>query len=285
MANIRSILELTRIEHSVMLVIAVIAAELISGGLPSTAILLLSLITPIFVSMGAFAINDYFDIETDRLNKKNRPLVRGDIKPGEALYVTAASMVIGIIAGFMINIYTAAIAVFFTAIAILYSYRLKEIPMVGNAYVAFAMAIPFLFGNYAVTTRANPAVLVIFSMIFVSGLAREINGTMRDYIGDIKVRKAVTLPSVVGLKKSGYMALTLYIVAIAVSAYLFAFMPPFMGNLVYGVLILIVDIMLLYSGIVFALGRRKLYSRVRNISLGGMALALVSILISAVIYI
>ena len=65
-----------------MLVIAVVAAELLAGGLPATGVLALSLITPIFVSMGSFAINDYFDIGVDRLNrKKNRPLVSGALTP------------------------------------------------------------------------------------------------------------------------------------------------------------------------------------------------------------
>ncbi len=285
MNKIRPILELTRIEHSVMLVIAVIAAELISGGLPGAAVLILSLITPVFISMGAFAINDYFDIGADRANRRLRPLVRGDLKPMDAVYVTVASMAIGIAASALINVYCVAIAVFFAAVSLLYSYRLKELPMVGNAYVAFAMAIPFIFGDYAVSSSANPAILVIFSMIFVSGLAREINGTMRDFAGDVKMRRAITLPGVVGLKRSGRMALLLYAIAIIVSAYLFIFMPPFRHNLVYGVLILISDMMLLYSGLVFALGKKRLYDRVRNISLAGMALALVCILISSVLYI
>ncbi|MEM3228556.1 MAG: hypothetical protein QW549_03130, partial [Candidatus Micrarchaeaceae archaeon] len=74
MNKIGAILRLTRIEHSVMLIIAVVAAELIaSRSLPDYFVLALSLITPIFISMASFAINDYFDIETDRLNKKSRP--------------------------------------------------------------------------------------------------------------------------------------------------------------------------------------------------------------------
>ena len=76
MASLSAVLKLTRIEHSVMLAIAVVAAELISGVLPSPGIFVLALIPPIFVSMGAFAVNDYFDIKVDRFNKRyDRPLV------------------------------------------------------------------------------------------------------------------------------------------------------------------------------------------------------------------
>ncbi|MDE1762597.1 MAG: UbiA family prenyltransferase, partial [Candidatus Micrarchaeota archaeon] len=93
MGKFAEILRLTRIEHSIMLVIAVLAAELIAnhGVLPSAPTLAFSLITPIFISMGAFAINDYFDIKVDRANRKNRPLVAGTLRPHEALFIAFAT--------------------------------------------------------------------------------------------------------------------------------------------------------------------------------------------------
>ena len=52
MGKISAVLRLTRIEHSLMLVFAVLAAELITKGLPSANYLALSFITPIFISKG-----------------------------------------------------------------------------------------------------------------------------------------------------------------------------------------------------------------------------------------
>lgn len=283
MKKLDAVLKLTRIEHSIMLIIAVVAAEIISGKLPGPWILLLSIITPVFISMGSFAINDYYDIEVDRANRKNRPLVRGDLRPSDAVYITAASMVIGIAASIAINPYCAVIAVVFAALSILYSYRLKELPAVGNAYIAFSMAIPFIFGNYVVSASANYAVLVIFALIFISGMAREIDGSIRDYAGDLKVRSVRTLPKVIGIYRSACLALLLYAVAIAISAYMFVMVPPFMGNAIYAVLMAAADLMLLYSGIIYTIGLKKKYDLVRNVSLGGMALALVCILVSALL--
>ncbi|MDE1865009.1 MAG: UbiA family prenyltransferase, partial [Candidatus Micrarchaeota archaeon] len=113
MGKLGAILRLTRIEHSIMLVIAVLAAELIAnhGMLPSAPTLAFSLITPIFISMGAFAINDYFDIKVDRANRKVRPLVIGELKPAEALYISVATILIGIASSYFINIYCFAIAI------------------------------------------------------------------------------------------------------------------------------------------------------------------------------
>lgn len=285
MGKISAALRLTRIEHSAMLIIAVVSAELISGKVSSTAIFVLSLITAVFISMGAFAINDYFDIEVDRANKKMRPLVTGELKPVEALWITAASMLIGITASIFINVQCTIIALVFAGLSLIYSYRLKELPAVGNMYVAFSMAVPFIFGNYVVASSVNYAVIALFFLVFAAGVAREINGAIRDYAGDSKARKARTLPKIIGIRSSAYVALLLYLVAVAISFWVFVYVPPFSHNAIYLILILVADFMLVYSGVVFVTGRKKLYDAVRNISLAAMLLALVCILLSELIYI
>jgi geranylgeranylglycerol-phosphate geranylgeranyltransferase len=283
MGRLISVLKLTRIEHSVMLIMAVVAAEILSGGLPGVGALLLSLITPIFLSMGAFAVNDYFDMKVDAENGRMRPLLTGDLKPTDAIHITAVAMAIGILGSLFLNAYCLVIAIIFGALSILYSYRLKELPLVGNACVAFSMAIPFVFGNYVVTSVLRSQIVLIFFLVFMSGLAREIHGTVRDFGGDRK-RKALTLPKVIGLRNSAYLGFALYVIAISLTVYLFLNMPPFEGNPVYAVLILASDIMLFYSGMVYALLKSGSYDMVRNVSLAGMALALVCILISALVY-
>lgn len=284
MPKLSAIMKLTRIEHSLMLIIAVVAAEIIASGLPQLSTLVLSIITAVFVSMGAFAINDYFDVEVDRENKKKRPLVTGDLSMNEALMVTLICISIGIIASVFINIYCLSIALSFGMLSLLYSYKLKEMPLIGNAYVALSMSIPFLFGNYVVSQTIGNAVLYVFLLVFIAGLAREIHGTVRDFKGDAK-RKAVTVPSVIGIRASAWLGFALYMIAIGISAYLFLQVKPFMANAVYAILIAIADIMLLYSGIVFAMGDTRKYNAVRNISLAGMAVALICILASAVLYV
>lgn len=274
-------LRLTRIEHSVMLVIAVVAAEVISGGgLPGLMVFFLSLITPIFVSMGAFAINDYFDIKVDRANKKMRPLVTGEIKPIEAIYITAISMIIGVAASFFINIYCFAIAIFFALMSLLYSYRLKETLLLGNAYIALSMVIPFIFGSYVMNFSPSLAVVIISVIVFASGLAREIHGTIRDYKGDRKMRNVKTLPASIGINGSAWISLLLYIFAILLSVYLFLYVPPFALNPIYAVLVGITDLMLLYVGVGYvARKNQKFYDKTRNISLFAMGLALIAFLL------
>ncbi|MHB1830243.1 MAG: UbiA family prenyltransferase [Candidatus Micrarchaeaceae archaeon] len=284
MGVVASVLRLTRIEHSAMLIIAILSAEILAGGLPGIKLIAFSLVTGVFLSMSAFAINDYFDVDVDRANGRDRPLVKGSLNSDTALFVAVGSMLIGIASSLFINTYCILIAIIFGTLSILYSYKLKEMPLIGNAYVALAMAIPFIFGDYVVSSQIATSIIIVFFLVFLSGLAREIDGTVRDYKGDSR-RGARTLPMVIGKSQSAYIALALYIAAVILSVYLFTNVMPFLGNLLYAVLIAVSDIMILYSGMIFVLGISNRYERVRKISLASMALALVCIFASTLAYI
>jgi len=277
-----AILKLTRIEHSIMLVIAVLAAELIVKGLPNLFVLLMSIITPVFISMASFAINDYFDMEVDKFNKKvQRPLVNGSLKPLDAIYVTAITLVIGIVASAFINLYCFAIALIFGALALLYAYKIKETLFWGNAYIAFSMAIPFIFGNYVVSMSLKQSIILITLLIFFSGLAREIHGTIRDLKGDVKIRNVKTLPRVIGISGAAVLALVFYLIAILISIYLFIYYEPFKLNLIYILPIAVTDIILLYLGIKYIYERsERFYSFARNASLAAMGIALLALLLA-----
>ncbi len=281
--RLMALLRLTRMEHSAMLVIAVLAAEMIAGRLPGAWILILSIVSPVFISMSSFAVNDYFDLEVDRMNNRKRPLVTGDMKPSDAVYITILSMLIGLVASALINWEVFVIALVFGILALLYSYKLKEIAFVGNSYIAFSMAIPFIYGSYVVSSELGNGIILIFCMIFLSGLAREIHGTIRDIEGDSKARKIRSLPGIIGTMASAAIALLLYIIAIAISAYIFFRVAPFKMNLVYALPITITDIMLAYTGIGFLVkSDRRFYDLARNLSLVAMGLALIAILLAPI---
>lgn len=291
MNKLVALLKLTRIEHSAMLAVAVLAGELIvAGHLPNAYVLILSLIVPVFVSMGSFAINDYYDVEVDTLNKKTkRPIVSGAISKKGAMYTATASFLIGVIASAFINYDAFAIAFIFAALAATYSYKLKEMLLVGNIYIAFSMAIPLIFGNYVMSASLSINIVLISLVILFSGMAREIHGMVRDYHGDIKARRIKNLPYYTSLRSSSYAALALYAIAIAISVFMFFFKRPFSYNLIYIIPIAVTDLMLLYVSAVYLKRYRSTkegaFDTARDMSLGAMALALLAYLASSVVYI
>lgn len=280
-----AILRLTRIEHSLMLVIAVFAAELISGGIPQPIALAASFVTPIFISMASFAINDYFDVGVDRANgKEDRPLVSGELRKCDALYVTYASLAIGMFASLLINTYAFFIAVIFGALAMLYSYRLKETLLLGNAYIAFSMAIPFIYGDFVVSEHLLYSIALVSLMIFLSGIAREVHGTVRDYEGDRR-RRVLSLPRLIGKRGASAVAAALYAIAIAISVYLFLDIAPFAHNIAYALPVALVDLLLAYVSVGYLVRKSASFYRLaRNLSLAAMGLALVAILIAPLTY-
>ncbi len=286
MGRIKEVLKLTRIEHSIILVFAVIAAEIIAGHIPGAAIRALSLITPIFVSMGSFAINDYRDVNADRANKRyDRPLVKGTITRRSAFNISIACFVIGILASIFINAYAFIIALIFAGLAILYSYRLKDMPLIGNVYIAFSMVIPFIFGSYVVTTNLPASIILISITIFLAGMAREIHGMIRDYKGDAKGRGSKNLLYHVSPERASQISAILYAEAVLVSIYMFFFYMPFRFNLVYIVPIAVADLTLLYIAYGYLVQKKsdKFYRFSRNASLAVMALSVLAFLAAALV--
>lgn len=290
MNKLIAVLKLTRAEHSLMLMVAVLAAEMLASPsftLPRGMVLILSLITPVFISMASFAINDYFDVEADRYNKKvDRPLVSGALHKRDALTLSLLFLGVGVVASYFINGDAFAIAAVFGFLAFMYSYKLKDMPLLGNAYIAFSMVIPFIYGNFIVSSTLVQNVIVISTIVFVSGLAREIHGMVRDHAGDAKARGTRNIVHYLGVRRSSKIALVLYVEAIAASVYMFFLDKPFAYNLLYLVPILIVDAMLIYVSMGYAIGKKseRFHTLSRNLSLGAMTCALLVYLLVPALY-
>jgi geranylgeranylglycerol-phosphate geranylgeranyltransferase len=270
--------KLTRIEHAVMLALAVLIAEIIILGElpPASLIIIMSLLVPVFSEMGSFALNDYFDIETDKLNKKDRPLVNGTISPKFALNLSVITLMISTVMAYFINLEVFVIALIFNIVAILYNWKLKDLPLVGNIYIAFTMAIPFIFGNFVISNTLSELALVLAGLGFVAGLAREIIKSVQDMDGDIKARGSKTLPVIIGKKKSVLIACALYISFIPLTV-----IPFYIGlktSILPLILIAVADVMILKICIRSLSGN---YKFARNMSLIAFLIGLIGLLFAA----
>ncbi len=269
---LKALIKLTRFEHALMLAFAVFIAEAIALNAipPITLIIALSLLVPMLSEMGSFALNDYFDIETDKLNKKQGPLVTGKIKPSTALYFSIACLIASTAIAFTINSTVFAITLAFNLLGIAYNWKLKELPLVGNAYIALTMAIPFIFGNYVITTNISNAIIALALLGFVAGLAREIVKSIEDMEGDRTARK--TLPLVIGAQKSKTIASLLYAAFLPLTA------VPFTTGLTATIpaltLVILADLTIIYviSSIV-----KENYKTARNLSLLAFTLGMLGI--------
>lgn len=276
--------KLVRIEHSFMLAVAVVVGEVIAlHALPAYGLLLLSVLPPMLVGAASFAINDYFDLRSDRINKRmNRPLVSGEITPGNAFALSLVLFALGVIISYWVGWPSTncfLLTLLFAVLAFLYSFKLKDIAVVGNIYIALTMAVPFIYGSLAVTNEIPFSVLLLGGIAFVSGLGREIMGTVRDLRGDKAGRDSKTLPMLIGVNSSLYLSSLLYIIGIALSAVPYLYIDPYRGNSVYLVPVLVNDVTLAYIALYSLRNKSKEFLNLsRNLSLFAMFIALLGFL-------
>ncbi len=282
MKKILAFFKLVRFEHAIMFAFAVFIAEIITAGglLLFTPIIIFSLLVPIFSEMGAFAMNDLIDIKTDKINRKiNRPLISGDLSPQFALIITIVSFAFALIFAYLVNPIIFFLTLIINLFAMCYNIWLKDLPLVGNIYIAFTMAIPFVFGNYVISETLNPLNIFIALMGFCVGLGREIVKTVEDIEGDIKARKSKTLPVIIGSEKSLIIAGILYLFFVLIS------IVPFYSYLKLGIgfmFVFIADIIFLYSSFTIILSKDKFkFLKISGkISLLALFIGLIGILLS-----
>jgi len=278
--DIRELSKLTRFEHALMLAFAVLIGEtIVLGSLPPLSLVIaLSILVPVFSEMGSFALNDYLDIETDRLNKKlERPLVKGTISPAFALYFSIISLILSTVMALFINMVAFGIALAFNLLAVAYNWKLKDFMLMGNVYIALTMAVPFIFGNFVVSEALSILAVVLALLGFIAGLAREIVKSVQDMEGDVKARRSKTLPVVIGAKGSLAIAVLLYLAFIPLS------ISPFLLGLRLSILpaILVAGADLMILVLCYMIIMRQDFRFARNASLAAFALGMLGLFLAS----
>jgi geranylgeranylglycerol-phosphate geranylgeranyltransferase len=283
LVHLREYWRLVRFEHAIMLAVAVVIAIVITlGRIPAVdELFLLALLVPIFSETGSFALNDYMDRETDKINgMMDRPLVKGTIQPGSALLFSVFSFAISIIAGFLINEIAFIIALFYNAFAVLYNLKLKDLPLIGNLFIATTMAIPFVFGAYAYTFSPPEVLWDIALLGFIAGLAREIVKSVEDMEGDSKARKSQTLPVIIGKGPSIFISSMLFLLFIPLTVV--PYMMELSLSFASGFFLFIADISILIIALYLLYAREeKTFELTRKYSLAALFCGLISLLLAS----
>jgi len=298
MKKLKAIWQLMRLEHGVMLFLAILIGSLISQktlydnlNLPLMNIVL-TFFVALFLEASTFALNDYYDMEIDRINKRtDRPLVRGDVSPKTALVLFYVLFPLGLLCSFFVNMTCFVIALITALISVLYDIKMKKIKLTGNFYIAYIMAIPFIFGGATVLGNdafslgvINPVIYIIALIAFVAGAGREIMKDVMDFEGD-QIKGVKSFPRYIGKRASSGVAAMLYLFAIALS-----FLPFFLEgfgvyyrNITYFILILITDSMLLSTCLQLMFKSEPRMSFLRKYTLVAIFIGLLAFLVGAFI--
>lgn len=185
--KIKGILQIFRPELPFAAGVCVLLGEIVAlGNFPPLREALFGFICGFFISGSAIVLNDYFDLEVDKVNAPHRPLPSGVVSPAEAILLTGISTVIGLAASFWIGPLTFVFGAAAWLVGFLYNWKFKEKGLLGNLMVAASVAGTFLLGGVAVGEPWNPIVWCFALIGFFIDLGEEIAGDAMDMEGDKK---------------------------------------------------------------------------------------------------
>ena len=201
----------------------------------------------LFITIGGYIINDYFDMDADRINKPGKNLVGRTFSTTLATNLYYLFSALGVVGGLLLSwwvdeINYGLIFLFTAGILWFYSERYQCQPLLGNLVVALLSALSFglvwLFDFFALKNNAelfstaqsnfafvNNLVLIYMGFAFLSSLFREMVKDMEDIEGDSRLG-CRTLPVVVGIKKAKIYTLSiglmLFLFIVSVQYFLFS---------------------------------------------------------------
>jgi geranylgeranylglycerol-phosphate geranylgeranyltransferase len=190
---------------------------------------------------GGNSINDYFDVEIDKINRPNRPVPSGALTQLWILIYSAMLLSVGVILSGAINLTCLAIAMINSALLILYSWKFKRWALIGNVLIGYLTGSTFLFGGAAASAYFIPSILFLSAMFAIT--SREVIKDVEDIRGDLQVG-ASTLPIECGVRPSLLLAACFMFVAVVISPIPFlisAFGWPYLS------IVVVADSILMYS--------------------------------------
>ncbi|AIF68464.1 prenyltransferase [Palaeococcus pacificus DY20341] len=236
--ELKAFVEIMRPHNCILAgLVGILGAMVAIGQFPPVDKAILVFLVVFLGCSGGNTINDYFDYEIDKINRPTRPLPRGAMARKTALIYSIFLFAVGLILAYKINIQALLVAGVAYSLMVLYAWKLKPLPFIGNLVVAFLTGITPIYGAIAVEKIGFAGYLALSA--FLVNVSREIMKDIEDVEGD-KAEGARTLPIIWGEKKAAYLASFF-----AFATILSSFLPVRVGIGIGYVPILLVDALVL----------------------------------------
>lgn len=174
------------------------------------------------VTASGYVINDYFDVETDAVNKPSKQIVGKSFSLQETRWFYFALLLDGLLFSTLLSWLThkpwfGAAVVATQILLFLYAKHLKKSFLTGNVLVSILTIAPYWLIYYVFDV--NPVLLPIFIFMSASGFLltfiREIVKDWQDIAGDQRIN-AKTIAIEIGEKRTKSLVIRLLIVSIIV---------------------------------------------------------------------
>jgi geranylgeranylglycerol-phosphate geranylgeranyltransferase len=249
------------------------------GNLNVVLVALLTFFSMSFTASAGFAINDYYDRESDAVIKPKRPIPSGALSYKTAASISGVLFALGLILSFLINWLSFVIIIIDSLLLLVYSYLVKrKSGFAANLLMGILTGTAFLYGESTVTGTVSLISLSLYPIAFGT-----IGGNvLRDIFsveGDAKVGYP-TLPQKIGNISAAKVGAIFFLLT-----GILAPLPYFIGGFTvyYLLLILIWSALLIYSAIMLITSadtvvKIRKYERIVTMS---MMLLIVALIVEA----
>lgn len=188
MKKLKGLIRLIRFELPLAAAICVMLGQLFALGKFAPLHLTLSAAISVFLISASILIsNDYFDVETDRINAPHRPIPSNAVTSNEALLLASFLLITGIILSYTISIEALLFSIGLIVIGLLYNRKFKPNGLTGNLMVSFSVGMTFIFGGLSVGLPFNKIVLFFALIAALVDLGEEIAADSMDVKGDLLI--------------------------------------------------------------------------------------------------
>lgn len=209
MNKIKGLIRLLRFELPFSAGVCVVMGQiLVLGMFASVYETAFGFLSVFFISASILVLNDYFDVETDKLNAPHRPIPSNMVTPSEALLLSIALMLSGLILSYLISVIALLISILLFIVGFLYNRSYKKSGLPGNLMVSFSVGMTFIYGGVSVGSPFNNIVWLFGGIAALIDLGEEIAADAMDMQGDFLINSrslAIKYGKTVALRISSYI--------------------------------------------------------------------------------
>ena len=246
MNKIKGFYRILRFELPISAGVCVVMGQLLAlGKFAAFNEILLGFFSIFLISASILVLNDYFDIETDKINAPDRTIPSGIISPKQALSYGILLQGLGLLFSYFLSLGTFFFAVVLSIVGFLYNSKFKKSGLLGNLMVCFSVGMTFIYGGMSVGLPFDKSIWFFAIIAALIDLGEEIAADSMDMQGDMIINSnslAIKYGKVIAVRTSVYI----FSIVIMLSA-----VPFILGwfSLPYLIPIMIMDASIGYSSV------------------------------------
>lgn len=218
MNKVKGLLKLMRIELPFAAGVCVSMGQILATGEFAPPYLIMTGFLSVFlISASILVLNDYFDVETDRINSPERPIPLNLVTPPEAFWFSMLLMAGGLVLSILISATLFYISLFLVVIGFLYNRFFKKSGLPGNLMVSLSVGMTFIYGGATAGYPLNQLVVLFALIAALVDLGEEIAADSTDVEGDLLIHSnslAIKLGDAAAVRISASLFLTVIILTL-----------------------------------------------------------------------